>query len=99
MIVTPLSRVYARLLPTKGIHAHFEAIVDHDTLDRLHKIEAPTLVITGTQDRIIRPSSTEVIANRITNAKLVKVDGGPHALFVAMKGRFNREVLDFLREG
>jgi len=99
MILTPLSWVYARLLPTKGIRAQFEAIVDHDTLDRLHKIEAPTLVITGTQDRIIRPSSTEVIANRITNAKLVKVDGGPHALFVAMKGRFNREVLDFLREG
>ena len=41
---------------------------------------------------------TEVIASRIKNAKLVKVDGGPHALFVAMKGRFNREVLDFLKE-
>ena len=43
-------------------------------------------------------TETEVIASKITNAKLVKVDGGPHALFVAMKGRFNREVLDFLRE-
>jgi pimeloyl-ACP methyl ester carboxylesterase len=98
MIVCPLSWVYAILLPTNGIHAQFEAIVDHDTLDRLYKIEVPTLVITGTQDRIIRPSSTEVIASRIKNAKLVTVDGGPHALFVAMKGRFNREVLDFLRE-
>lgn len=99
MIVCLLSWVYAILLPTNGIDAQFEAIVDHDMLDRIYKIKAPKLVITGTQDRIIRPGSTEVIASRIKNANLVKVDGGPHALFVAMKGRFNREVLDFLREG
>ncbi len=98
MIITPLTWVYAILLPTRGVHAQFEAIVDHNTLDRLHRIEAPTLVITGTQDRIIKPGSTEVMASRITNARLVKVDGGPHAFFVAMKGRFNREVLDFLEE-
>jgi len=99
MIVAPLSKVFARLLANKGIRAQFEAIVDHDTLDRLHKIEAPTLVITGTQDRIIRPSSSKAIANRIPNAKLVKVDGGSHTFFVEMKGRFNNEVLAFLREG
>ena len=99
MIVSRLTWVYAILLPTNGVHAQFVAIVDHDTLDRLHRIEAPTLIITGTQDRIIKHSSTEVIANRITNAKLVKLDGGPHAFFVTMKSRFNREVLDFLKDG
>ena len=98
IIVSRLTWVYAILLPTNGVHAQFEAIVGHDTLDRLHRIEAPTLVITGTQDRIIKPGSSDVIANRITNAKLVNVDGGPHAFFVAMKSRFNREVLRFLKE-
>jgi len=99
MIVTPLSKVYTRLLTAKGVRAQFEAIIDHDTLDRLHNIEAPTLVIMGTQDRLIRPSSSEVIANTIPNARLVKVNGGSHSFFVEMKGRFNREVLAFLREG
>lgn len=97
MSVVPLSKVYARLVATEGVAAQFEAIVGHDTLDRLHMIEAPTLVTMGTQDRLIRPSSSEVIANRIPNAKLVKVDGGSHAFFLGMRGRFNREVLDFLR--
>ncbi len=97
MSVVPLSKVYARLVATEGVAAQFEAIVGHDTLDKLHMIEAPTLVIMGTQDRLIRPSSSEVIANRIPNAKLVKVEGGSHAFFLGMRGRFNREVLDFLR--
>jgi len=97
MIIAPMSRVIARLVASDGIRAQFEGIVDHDTLDRLHMIEAPTLVIMGTQDRLIRPSSSEEIANRIPNAKLVKVDSGSHAFFLGMRGRFNREVLDFLR--
>jgi len=97
MIIAPLSGVIARLVASEGVAAQFEAIVGHDTLDRLHMIEAPTLVITGTQDRLIRPSSSEVLASRIPNARLVRVEGGPHAFFVGMRGRFNREVLDFLR--
>jgi hypothetical protein len=28
----------------------------------------------------------------------VKVEGGPHALHVEMRRRFNKEVLDFLRD-
>jgi pimeloyl-ACP methyl ester carboxylesterase len=67
-------------------------------LDRLHLIQSPTLVITGTEDRVIRPASSDVLAKEIPNARLVRVQGGSHAFFVAMKSRFNREVLDFLRE-
>ena len=37
--------------------------------------------------------------HRIPNARLVRVKGGSHAFFVEMRGRFNREVLDFLRDG
>ncbi len=73
-----------------------EAVAGHSTIDRLHLITAPTLVITGTGDRVIPPHSSEVIAGRIPNAKLVKVEGGSHAFFIEMRGRFNREVLDFL---
>lgn len=97
-MVTRLIWVFAILLPKNSVHAQFEAIVAHDTLDRLHRIGAPTMVITGTQDRIIKPGSSEVIADRIKDAKLVKLDGGPHVFFVTMKDRFNREVLDFLKE-
>lgn len=98
LIVTPLASTYARFTATEGLAPQYGALLGHDALDRLHLIQSPTLVITGTEDRVIRPASSEVLANRIPNAKLVRVEGGSHAFFVAMKSRFNREVLDFLGE-
>jgi pimeloyl-ACP methyl ester carboxylesterase len=95
---SPFMGIYARLMATEGVAAQFQAIVGHDTLQRLQMIQAPTLVMTGTGDRIIKPGSSEVLAKMIPNAKLVKIEGGPHAVFVGMRKRFNREVLDFLRE-
>jgi len=40
--------------------------------------------------------SSEVLASTIPNAILVRAEGGAHAFFVEMRGRFNKEVLDFL---
>jgi pimeloyl-ACP methyl ester carboxylesterase len=74
-----------------------EAVLAHDAADRLGMIKASTLVITGTEDRTIKPISSEVIASLVPNAKLVKVLGGGHNFPIEMKGRFNREVLNFLR--
>jgi pimeloyl-ACP methyl ester carboxylesterase len=71
----------------------------HSALDRLHTIKAATLVIAGTEDRIVPSISSDVLANRIPDARLVKVEGGSHTLVAEKRGRFNREVLDFLRGG
>ena len=98
MSVVPLLKVYARLHATKGVAAQFAAIVDHDTLDRLPMIQAPTLVITGTCDRVIKPGSSEVMARMIPNARPVKVEGGSHSFFMGKRRKFNKEVLDFLRD-
>jgi len=95
----PFIGIYARLMATQGVAAQFQAIVGHDTLERLQMIQAPTLVITGTRDRIIKPVSSEVLAKMIPNARLVKIEGGPHSVFVGMRKRFNKEVLDFLQGG
>ena len=63
----------------------------------LDLIQSPTLAITGTEDRAIKPASSEVMASRVPNAALVRVEGEPHAFFAAMRHTFNRESLDFLR--
>lgn len=81
MVLLPLSRHYMKRIGVEGHRGQMEAVVGHTTLDRLHLIEAPTLVMTGTEDRIVPPHSSEVIASRIPNAKLVKVEGGSHAFF------------------
>ena len=97
MLFANISKVHMKLGRVAGHLEQMEAVVGHSTIDRLHLIEAPTLVITGTEDRIVSPHFSEVIASQIPNAKLVKVEGGSHAFFMEMRGRFNKEVLDFLK--
>jgi 3-oxoadipate enol-lactonase len=96
MAVGPLLRIFAGRLATEGIRGQFEAILGHDTLERLPTIQAPTLVIVGAQDRLINPASSDVLADAIPGARLVKIESGSHAFFISKRGRFNREVLDFL---
>jgi len=95
-----LARVQTRLTGASdrvGIAGQSEACLKHDTLERLSLITAPTLVIVGTGDRIIKPVSSEVIAGKIPNAKLAKVEGASHYFCFEMRKVFNREVLGFLR--
>ena len=99
LILVPLSRIYAKSIGFEGLMGQFEAVTGCNTLDRLHMIKAPTLVITGTEDRVVPPLSSDVIASRIPNAKLVKLDGGSHAIQMEMSRRFNKEVLNFLKGG
>jgi pimeloyl-ACP methyl ester carboxylesterase len=80
-----------------GLNGQREALLGHNTINSLHKIKVPTLVIRGTKDRIINPISSKAMAMLIPNAKLEKVEGGSHAFFVERRGEFNKKVLDFLR--
>ncbi len=70
-----------------------QAMLSHDTLDRLGSIQAPTLVLTGQNDRLMPPGSAEELASGIKGARLVTIAGAGHAL----GGRkWNQEVLSFL---
>jgi 3-oxoadipate enol-lactonase len=97
MFFVPLSKTYLRFREVQAISGQLEAAMAHSTLDRLDQIKAPTLVIVGTGDRLIPSQSSEMLANMIPGARLVKLNGGSHAFFMEMRGRFNKEVLDFLR--
>lgn len=97
-ILKPLSRLYARRLDTGDLARQLGAPAAADTLSGLAAIRAPTLVITGTRDRVIPPYASEVLASRIPSARLVRVEGGSHALLIEMPRRFNKHVLDFLEE-
>ena len=98
-MAVPFIWLRVKLFGIKGLRGQFEAAMTHSTLDRLHLIKAPTLVITGTEDRIIPPYSSDTLTGRIPDARLVKIEGGSHTVMAEKRGRFNREVLDFLRGG
>ena len=99
ILAIPLMKIKIILSDTSalnGLIGQQDAVLAHDTADRLRLIKAPTLVITGTNDRLIKPISSDVIANLVPKAKLVKVEGGSHGISIEMKSEFNKEVLNFL---
>ena len=97
VLLLPLAKIYLRFGEVKAISGQLEAAAAYSTLDRLQQIKAPTLVIVGTGDKLMPVHSSEVLANRIPDAELVRVEGGSHAFFMEMRGRFNKEVLNFLK--
>ncbi len=93
----PLIKIAIRFSAIRGSAGQSDALLAHDAADRLGMIKASTLVITGTEDRLVNPVSSEVIASLVPRARLVKVIGGGHSFYMEMRDEFNREVLDFLR--
>jgi pimeloyl-ACP methyl ester carboxylesterase len=81
-----------------GMAGQYQASLKHHTADRLPQIKSPTLVIGGTADKVIIPGSYKVISNLIPGSKLVMFENGSHSIFVEARGRFNQEVLNFLKQ-
>ena len=98
VLILLFAKIAIRSYSIDGVIEQMKAVSTHDTVDRLKMIRAPTLVITGTEDRLVNPESSEMIAKLVPNAKLVKVVGGGHTFFMEKHGDFNNEVLHFLRE-
>jgi 3-oxoadipate enol-lactonase len=96
VLIMPLVRLQARLGRVKVPVGQLQAMLSHNALERLDRIQAPTLVLTGSEDRVMPPHSSEVLASGIKSAKLVVIEGGAHALGGE---RFNKEVLGFLGSG
>jgi len=65
--------------------------------DRLPQIKAPTLVISGTEDRIVPVENSRILASRIPNAELVFFEGVAHVYPLEVEEEANKTVLDFLR--
>jgi len=99
LVFLPPLKLFLKLGMLKVPAGQIEACMMHNVLDRLHLIQAPTLVLTGSKDRLIAPHWSEVLASRITGAKLVSIDGGSHVLAGEMAGRFKKEVLGFSGSG
>jgi 3-oxoadipate enol-lactonase len=82
--------------PPHGYRCQAQAIMGHDTYDRLTRITAPTLVITGSADRIIPAGNSEVLASRIPNAELVMLENSGHGFVGDAAVEATKAILDFL---
>ena len=88
--------------PLRSYLRHTIARQTHQTLDRLHEIRAPTLVIVGEHDTAAiatgnHVATSRVLAERIPNAELVLVKDAAHSFFQEAPEEANVHVLEFLR--
>ncbi|MHB1420650.1 MAG: alpha/beta fold hydrolase [Bacillota bacterium] len=79
--------VYARQL---------KAAMRFNTYDRLGEIQAPTLVMTGSEDILMPAENSKIMAERIPGAKLKVFDGGGHGFFSQFPNEVAKTVNEFL---
>ena len=75
-----------------------EACIAHDALDRLDKIDAPTLVVCGEGDILTPPVLSRQLVSRIRDSRLVLLPNAGHLVAAELAPRFNRLVIRFLAE-
>ena len=75
---------------------HYQASEQHDTMDLLATIRAPTLIIHGSDDRINPTANAHLMASRIPNAKLHLLPGAKHGYVDEFRQEAYEIVSDFL---
>ena len=86
----------ARAAPQATLDS-LQAVIDFDFSDHLAEIHVPTLVVVGTRDMTVSPSEGELAADRIPDARLVKLRGVGHQPVDECPEEFDRLVLGFLK--
>ncbi|MGH3072012.1 MAG: alpha/beta fold hydrolase [Gaiellaceae bacterium] len=83
--------------PPECWRAQYDACVDWSArVTPVEEIEAPTLVVHGDADRIVRYENGVEVARRIPGARLETFPGAGHLLFLEEPERFNPLVAEFL---
>jgi pimeloyl-ACP methyl ester carboxylesterase len=76
----------------------FMAGLGFNAADRIHQIKAPTLVVAGSEDKIVSPESSRILSGRIPDSRFTVIKGTGHLSFIEKPEEFNEIVLNFLKE-
>jgi 3-oxoadipate enol-lactonase len=60
-------------------------------------IGAPTLIVTGTEDNVVDPQNSDVLAERIPGAEVQRIENAGHLFFWEQPDAFVRIISEFLR--
>jgi len=82
MLAAFIAKKSADVQDPVGYRAQIDAVLAHDTAARLGAIHAPTLVLTGDDDRVIPGVSSEILCQRIPAAELAELAGSGHLFFI-----------------
>ena len=81
-----------------GLLRTIRGTMDHRVRDHLAQVTQPTLLVVGSEDRIVDPRQAIEAASLLPHGRLVVLQGCGHALQIERSGIVNQLVIDFLRE-
>ena len=84
--------------PARVWRETFEGLLEDDSLEDLHKIKAPTLIVWGDRDTILPRSDQETLAAAITGSRLLVYPGAGHAFYWEDPGRVALDLAAFIAE-
>ena len=74
-----------------------EAVRTHNAYDRLPEIGAPTLLIAGTEDKLVPPENSRILASRIRGAESIILEGVGHFMSLEAPEAVNKAIHAFLK--
>ena len=80
-----------------GFLRQCDAVLSHDSRDRLSRITAPTRIIVGVEDTLTPPRYSRFLAERIPGADVTEVPNAAHLLSLETPDEFNRVLIEFLQ--
>ncbi|MBK8504038.1 MAG: alpha/beta fold hydrolase [Saprospiraceae bacterium] len=80
----------------EGFDGQLDACINHNSVDRLHQITAPTLITIGMMDIFTPPAFSQILHEKIRNSELVEFPTGGHVHHWEDLDRFNHVTTEFL---
>ncbi len=77
---------------------HMEALRSFASAKRLPGLTQPTLITTGSDDRLIPAENSVILAGLIPDSSLLVFPQARHCFFIEMAGRLNKEITSFLHQ-
>ncbi len=93
-----LAHRLATAQPPTAWAAQAAAGATFDRFDRLAEIRTATLVQTGTEDVVVDPRNSELLAEHLPSARLERFDGAGHLFFWEQPDAFVESVTRFLED-
>lgn len=82
--------------PPHALQRQVMAVIGFNAHERLGRVRCPTLILTGTEDKIIPAENSRILADEIEGSELVEFEGAGHGFLAECAKETNAAVLGFL---
>ncbi len=83
--------------PAYAFFLQFDACQRHDTADRVGRIIAPTLIMTGDDDPLVPPENSYILNELLPSAELALFPACRHCFFMEAAEEFNQKAIAFFK--